>query len=330
MLLRQCGKEARRCSASSPTPRRSSPGSREGGRSTCAYFRPSSVPDVNIPRQAPPVPRAPTCIDVAVVNVVDGRYGATARRRDAATARRRDGATYLCVHASVGIAVAPRPEHGSKIAMDPPESGAMVGTWQAVTAVRATSATPMPDLSAFCTPTAGSRWRPSARWRSCLGSTTSSSSSIMTAKLPQEQQPLARRIGLLLALGMRLLLLLAISWVMGLKATLLSLLGQDFSGRDLILLVWRRVPDWQGDPRDVRQARGRRSRRRRPKAKSARSSPSSPRSCCSTSSSRSTRSSPPSAWRSTSAIMMVAMFIAVGVMLVFAGASARSSSATRA
>lgn len=60
--------------------------------------------------------------------------------------------------------------------------------------------------------------------------------SIMTAKLPPEQQPIARRIGLLLALGMRLLLLLAISWVMGLKATLFSLLGYDFSGRDLILL----------------------------------------------------------------------------------------------
>ncbi|WP_437731506.1 TerC family protein [Sorangium sp. So ce1335] len=60
--------------------------------------------------------------------------------------------------------------------------------------------------------------------------------SIMTAKLPPEQQPVARRIGLLLALGMRLLLLLAISWVMGLKATLFSLLGHDFSGRDLILL----------------------------------------------------------------------------------------------
>ncbi|WP_438023646.1 TerC family protein [Sorangium sp. So ce233] len=60
--------------------------------------------------------------------------------------------------------------------------------------------------------------------------------SIMTAKLPPERQPVARRIGLLLALGMRLLLLLAISWVMGLKATLFSLLGHDFSGRDLILL----------------------------------------------------------------------------------------------
>jgi predicted tellurium resistance membrane protein TerC len=61
--------------------------------------------------------------------------------------------------------------------------------------------------------------------------------SIMTAKLPGSQQPLARRIGLMLALGARLLLLLTISWVMGLEATLFSLLGHDFSGRDLILLA---------------------------------------------------------------------------------------------
>ncbi|AUX46133.1 membrane protein [Sorangium cellulosum] len=60
--------------------------------------------------------------------------------------------------------------------------------------------------------------------------------SIMTAKLPAHQQPVARRIGLMLALGMRLLLLLAISWVMGLKATLFTLFGHGFSGRDLILL----------------------------------------------------------------------------------------------
>lgn len=60
--------------------------------------------------------------------------------------------------------------------------------------------------------------------------------SIMVARLPRKQQALARRIGLILALGMRLLLLLAISWVMGLKATLFSVLGHAFSGRDLILV----------------------------------------------------------------------------------------------
>lgn len=61
--------------------------------------------------------------------------------------------------------------------------------------------------------------------------------SILTAKLPQEQQAGARRIGLLLAMGMRIALLLAISWVMGLTATLFSVFEHAFTGRDLILLL---------------------------------------------------------------------------------------------
>ncbi|MHA7836745.1 MAG: TerC family protein [bacterium] len=60
---------------------------------------------------------------------------------------------------------------------------------------------------------------------------------ILTQKLPVEQQARARRIGLLGAMGMRIALLLAISWVMGLTAVLFSVLGHDFSGRDLILLI---------------------------------------------------------------------------------------------
>lgn len=63
--------------------------------------------------------------------------------------------------------------------------------------------------------------------------------SILTAKLPVEQQSGARRIGLLLAMGMRIALLLAISWVMGLTTPLftLSLIDHSFNGRDLILLL---------------------------------------------------------------------------------------------
>jgi predicted tellurium resistance membrane protein TerC len=60
--------------------------------------------------------------------------------------------------------------------------------------------------------------------------------SILTAKLPREQQPLARRLGLGLALGTRLLLLFALSWVMGLTEPFFHFLGRGFSGRDLILL----------------------------------------------------------------------------------------------
>jgi predicted tellurium resistance membrane protein TerC len=60
--------------------------------------------------------------------------------------------------------------------------------------------------------------------------------SIVTSKLPQEQQPRARRTGLGLAMGMRIALLLAIGWVMKLTTPLFALFGHDFSGRDLILL----------------------------------------------------------------------------------------------
>jgi len=62
--------------------------------------------------------------------------------------------------------------------------------------------------------------------------------SILVGKLPQRRQARARQLGLLLAMGMRIALLLAISWVMGLTEPLFSIaaIGQDFSGRDLILL----------------------------------------------------------------------------------------------
>ena len=58
---------------------------------------------------------------------------------------------------------------------------------------------------------------------------------ILAGKLPPEQQPRARRLGLVLALGTRLLLLFAITWLMGLTRVLFTLLGRGFTGRDLIL-----------------------------------------------------------------------------------------------
>jgi predicted tellurium resistance membrane protein TerC len=60
--------------------------------------------------------------------------------------------------------------------------------------------------------------------------------SILVGKLPVAEQPRARRIGLLLAMGMRIALLLAISWVMGLTRPLFTLMDHSFAGRDLILL----------------------------------------------------------------------------------------------
>jgi predicted tellurium resistance membrane protein TerC len=60
--------------------------------------------------------------------------------------------------------------------------------------------------------------------------------SILTAKLPLSEQPLARRLGLSLALLLRVGLLFTLSWVMGLTTPWLTLLGRGFSGRDMILL----------------------------------------------------------------------------------------------
>ncbi len=61
--------------------------------------------------------------------------------------------------------------------------------------------------------------------------------SILVDKLPEERQTLARRLGLGMALVMRILLLLFLSWVIGLTAPLLAVLGQEISGRDLILIL---------------------------------------------------------------------------------------------
>jgi predicted tellurium resistance membrane protein TerC len=58
---------------------------------------------------------------------------------------------------------------------------------------------------------------------------------ILSGKLPAPQQPLARRLGLAAALATRLALLFAISWLMGLTADLVTVLGRGISGRDLIL-----------------------------------------------------------------------------------------------
>jgi len=59
---------------------------------------------------------------------------------------------------------------------------------------------------------------------------------ILVGRLPQAQQTLARRLGLTLALGIRVGLLFAITWIMGLTAPFFSALGRSVSGRDLILV----------------------------------------------------------------------------------------------
>ena len=60
---------------------------------------------------------------------------------------------------------------------------------------------------------------------------------ILVAKLPAEKREQIRRLGIGLALVIRIGLLFALSWLMRLTAPLFSALGQEISGRDLILLV---------------------------------------------------------------------------------------------
>ncbi len=71
--------------------------------------------------------------------------------------------------------------------------------------------------------------------------------SILVDKLPAEQRTLARRLGLFMAMFMRIGLLLVLSWIIGLVAPLFSVMGKEISGRDLILiagglfLLWKSV-----------------------------------------------------------------------------------------
>jgi predicted tellurium resistance membrane protein TerC len=60
--------------------------------------------------------------------------------------------------------------------------------------------------------------------------------SILAGKLPPDQQNRARRVGLLAAMGMRIALLFSLVWIGRLTAPLFTVLDQEISGRDLILL----------------------------------------------------------------------------------------------
>jgi predicted tellurium resistance membrane protein TerC len=82
--------------------------------------------------------------------------------------------------------------------------------------------------------------------------------SILAGKLPANQQGRARTLGLSLAMGTRILLLLSLTWIMQLTSPLFALFGHEFSGRDLILgigglfLIWKSVREIhervEGDP----------------------------------------------------------------------------------
>lgn len=61
--------------------------------------------------------------------------------------------------------------------------------------------------------------------------------SILVGRLPEHQREFGRRVGISLAMLTRLALLFSIAWVMGLKETWFTVLGQEISGRDVILIT---------------------------------------------------------------------------------------------
>ena len=73
--------------------------------------------------------------------------------------------------------------------------------------------------------------------------------SILVDKLPVERREVARRIGLFGAMFMRIGLLLTLAWIVGMTSPLFTILGNDISGRDLVLilgglfLLWKSVSE---------------------------------------------------------------------------------------
>jgi predicted tellurium resistance membrane protein TerC len=76
--------------------------------------------------------------------------------------------------------------------------------------------------------------------------------SILVDRLPPARREFTRRIGLALAMIMRIALLLTLAWIVGLTAPLFSVLGEEVSGRDLILiagglfLIWKATGEIHG------------------------------------------------------------------------------------
>jgi predicted tellurium resistance membrane protein TerC len=76
--------------------------------------------------------------------------------------------------------------------------------------------------------------------------------SILVDKLPAERREFTRRIGLGLAMFMRIALLVTLAWIVGLTAPLFTVLGEEISGRDVILiagglfLLWKATGEIHG------------------------------------------------------------------------------------
>ena len=84
---------------------------------------------------------------------------------------------------------------------------------------------------------------------------------ILSDRLPEHQRRRARRLGLAMAMGSRILLLASLAWIMGLVQPLFQIAGHPFSGRDLILiggglfLLWKATHEihekLEGDEHEV-------------------------------------------------------------------------------
>jgi predicted tellurium resistance membrane protein TerC len=76
--------------------------------------------------------------------------------------------------------------------------------------------------------------------------------SILVDRLPPERREFTRRIGLGLAMVMRIALLFTLAWMVGMTAPLFTLFGEEVSGRDLILiagglfLIWKATGEIHG------------------------------------------------------------------------------------
>jgi predicted tellurium resistance membrane protein TerC len=76
--------------------------------------------------------------------------------------------------------------------------------------------------------------------------------SILVDRLPPARREFTRRVGLALALIMRILLLLTLAWLAGLTSALFTVLGEEISGRDVILiaggvfLIWKATSEIHG------------------------------------------------------------------------------------
>ena len=91
--------------------------------------------------------------------------------------------------------------------------------------------------------------------------------SILSSRVAEAQQKRARTIGLLLAMGTRLLLLLSLSWIMSLTQPWFGVLGHEVSGRDVIMLlgglflIWKSVTEIHHKLEGAAEAEGQAPRR---------------------------------------------------------------------